>query len=205
MKTYPSIPKDIIYGLSYYVFDKLDGSNIRAEWSRKKGFYKFGSRKRLTDENDILLGKAPDLIRVKYEKDLTDIFKKQRYERAICFFEFWGPSSFAGNHNLSEQHDITLFDVNPYKKGILEPKEYLKIFGHLDIAKLLYHGKVNKEFVESVKNGELDGMTFEGVIGKAKNPKKTPLPIMFKAKNLAWIEKLKNFCGDDAKLFQQLL
>ena len=86
VKEYPSIQKIIIYDLYTYIFDKLDVSNIRAEWSKKEGFYKFGSRKRLTNANDVLLGKPPDLVREKYERDLHDIFKKQRYERAICFF-----------------------------------------------------------------------------------------------------------------------
>jgi hypothetical protein len=43
MKTYPSISRDIV-GQPIYAFDKLDGSNIRAEWSKKNGFHKFGSR-----------------------------------------------------------------------------------------------------------------------------------------------------------------
>ena len=27
-----------------YAFDKIDGSNFRAEWSKKRGWYKFGTR-----------------------------------------------------------------------------------------------------------------------------------------------------------------
>ena len=46
MKQYPSIPglKELekLKGRKIYVFDKIDGSNIRAEWNPKKGFYKFG-------------------------------------------------------------------------------------------------------------------------------------------------------------------
>jgi len=39
VKTYPSIDAKICDG-QYYVFDKLDGSNIRAEWSKKQQLYK---------------------------------------------------------------------------------------------------------------------------------------------------------------------
>ena len=46
MKQYPSISHDI-RSVQAYAFDKLDGSNIRAEWHPKKGFWKFGSRTRL--------------------------------------------------------------------------------------------------------------------------------------------------------------
>jgi len=44
MKSYPSIPGKHTNGIPLTVFDKLDGSNIRAEWSKKRGFYKFGTR-----------------------------------------------------------------------------------------------------------------------------------------------------------------
>ena len=49
MKSYRSIPfaNKIPENETFYVFDKLDGSNIRAEWNPKKGFYKFGSRSQL--------------------------------------------------------------------------------------------------------------------------------------------------------------
>ena len=33
MKTYPSITKDIRDDIHIYAFDKLDGNNIRAEWT----------------------------------------------------------------------------------------------------------------------------------------------------------------------------
>jgi hypothetical protein len=36
MKAYRSIDKRIIPNIFIYAFDKLDGSNIRVEWSRKK-------------------------------------------------------------------------------------------------------------------------------------------------------------------------
>lgn len=62
MKHYPTIPKTVIHDVDVHVFDKLDGSNIRAEWNPKKGFYKFGSRKQLIDE-DTFLGKSIDLIK----------------------------------------------------------------------------------------------------------------------------------------------
>ena len=76
MKQYPSIDATVRRGILVYAFDKLDGSNIRAEWDRKKGFTKFGSRNVLIDETESALGASIPLIKQKYEKDLTDIFKK---------------------------------------------------------------------------------------------------------------------------------
>ena len=43
MKGYPSIPREVQHSLNVYAFDKLDGSQIRAEWTQKNGFFKFGS------------------------------------------------------------------------------------------------------------------------------------------------------------------
>lgn len=201
MKDYPTIPKDVRH-VPVYAFDKLDGSNVRAEWSRKKGFHKFGSRTQLISDEQPFLTEAPDLIRAKYEKDVTDILRKERCESAILFFEFWGQNSFAGTH-VVEPHTVTLFDVAPYKKGILYPADYLKLFMGLDIAKLLYYGNPTQEFCEMVSGSTLDGMTFEGVVCKAPNGR-TPTPIMFKVKSNAWVTKLKDYCKGDEQLFDRL-
>ena len=61
MKSYPSIPKDIPPS-EFVAFGKLDGSNIRAEWNPKKGFYKFGTRTKIIDASTPVFGKAVNLI-----------------------------------------------------------------------------------------------------------------------------------------------
>lgn len=203
MKTYPSIPKDIRTDINIYAFDKLDGSNIRAEWSKKRGFYKFGTKTQMLGEDHPMFGQAIPLIRSTYEEGLSKVFAEQKYENVVCFFEYYGPDSFAGHHKL-EQMQVTLLDVSPLRKGILEPTEFINLFGHLGIPKVLYYGKANSIFEEQVRNSTLEGMTFEGVICKAKSDNKTPMPIMFKIKSRAWLDKLKTFCKEDEKLFEQL-
>lgn len=217
MKTYTSIPHMVAPGrkknflhteLDVIAFDKLDGSNIRAEWSPKRGFYKFGSRKCLIDENHQQLGKAVTLIQDLWAKDLAEIFKDQRWSKSVvCFFEFHGPRSFAGNHHEDDDHLVTLFDVSPFKQGLVPPREFIKRFGHLDVPKVLYEGLATDEFVESVSDGTLEGMTLEGVICKAPNPngKKTSQPIMFKIKTQEWLDMLKEFVNYDEALFQRLM
>lgn len=210
VKTYPSISYATECQLPIVAFDKLDGSNIRAEWTQKKGFHKFGTRNRLVDDTDPLFGKVPKLVRDKYGEALGRILSHARYERAMCFFEFWGPSSFAGMHCSDEDQTVTLFDIAPFKRGILEPDAYLKLVnnaehGPLDHAKVLYTGPCTAEFIESVRNGTLPGMTLEGVVCKAKNDKKTKMPVMFKQKNRAWIEKLRTYCGNNSDLYNALI
>ena len=203
MKAYPTISKNVLRNHPIYAFDKLDGSQIRAEWSRKNGLYKFGSRRVLIDDTHPL-GRAVGLVKGKYEDDLSNVFRKARLDRTICFFEFYGPNSLFGRH-VEEDHDVILFDVNIHKKGILDPPDYLKLVGHLDIAKLLYQGRAGKEFEMTVKNGTLEGITFEGVVCKGKNPKKTPMPLMFKIKSDAWMQKLREFCAGDVEMFNRLV
>lgn len=205
VKHYPSIAYATECHLDIVAFDKLDGSNIRAEWSNKKGWYKFGTRKRLVDETDPLFGKAPKLIQDKYGEDLAAALKANGFDRAMCFFEFWGPKSFAGMHDVNDDLTVTLFDIAPFNQGILEPERYLKVAGHLDIAKVLYQGPCTESFIQSVRGSTLPGMTFEGVICKAKNDKKTKMPVMFKQKSAAWLDKLNAYCGDNTDLRNALI
>jgi hypothetical protein len=204
MKSYPSITKEVRQDIYIYAFDKLDGSNIRAEWNYKKGFYKFGTRNQLTDEKTMPFGRSIPLLTKKYGADLTAVFEERGWRDALCFFEFHGPSSFAGNHDFEEKMDITLIDVNPFREGILPPVDFIKYFGHLDIAKVLYEGHVDTAFFDQVKQSTLKGMTHEGVVCKGANDKKTKMPIMFKIKSQAWLDKLKEYCKGDETLFSKL-
>ena len=66
MKSYNTIP---YYGdywdLPVIGFNKLDGSNIRAEWNKKRGFYKFGSRNVMIDESSEQFGLAVKIFKEK--------------------------------------------------------------------------------------------------------------------------------------------
>lgn len=200
MKSYPSIPKDIISNVFVWAFDKLDGSNIRVEWRRKTGLWKFGTKTRLVDNTDPIFGRAPGLILEKYGEGLDRILHDKNWDKSICFFEFHGENSAFGIHDENDSHTVTLIDVNVYKKGILEPKEFVKLFGDLGIPKVLYRGYAHAEFIESVRNGTLPEMTFEGAVCKTNGNK----PTMFKVKNRAWLQKLRDYCAGDEELFHRL-
>lgn len=188
MKTYPSIPRDA-QEFKAHTFDKLDGSNLRFEWNKKKGWVKFGTRRRLFDESDEVFGGAIPLFHKSLGEKLHDIAKKARWESAVFFAEFWGPHSFAGCHIDSDPKHLSLIDVAPYKKGLLSPSEFRKLFED-KVLTAAYLGEYNwtKGFRQRVWNGEIEGISFEGVVGKRQDNKRL---IMAKAKTRSWIEAVK--------------
>lgn len=202
MKHYPSITKEIRHDIDIYAFAKHDGSNIRCTWNSKRGFYKFGTRTQLIDEKSEPFGISIPLIKDKYEDSLSKVFTENKWSEVDCYFELFGPSSFAGQHDFTKPLSVILFDVNVYKKGILPPSQFVELFGHLDIAKVLYYGKVTTELFDMVKQSTLPGMPEEGVVCKGDIGNKPP--IMFKIKSKAWLEKLKVYCNGNDSLFKML-
>lgn len=212
MKSYPSIPRGS--GMTFqeipnaYVFDKLDGSNLRFEWSRKrKQWTKFGTRTRLFDASDWQFGRAIKIFMDTLSGSVAKVATDQRWESVIVFTEHWGPSSFAGCHHdpqnqpldPDDQMHVDLIDVAPYKQGMLGPAEYLKLFEGLPMARCLGRLNWTRGFVERVWNGDVEGVTFEGVVGKAGHGKTHDI-VMAKAKTRAWVDKVKaRYTADEAE------
>ncbi len=206
MKAYPSITTKIDFSKSYHLFDKLDGSNIRAEWSPKQGFYKFGSRTQLLTPDQVPLFPAIDSFKAKYGDELSSRFSKAKYERAVCFFEWVGPNSMFGSHpDPASEMKPVLIDIAVYKKGLMPPEKFIDFTAGLETPALLHVGKVSEEMFQSVRTRALPGMTFEGVIGKMKEIDKGSCePIMFKIKSNDWLDKLKTLCNGDEALYNRL-
>jgi len=206
MKHYPSFDGKII-DIPIVAFDKLDGQNVRCQWDKKHGLHKFGSRKVLLSEDHGTMGRAINLTLEKYGEDLSRIFRDQRFEMVTCFFEFHGSKSFAGMHDPEDPTlTTTLIDIDIYKKGMPLARDFLKLFeGKVEIPGVLYSGNPTVPFLDSVRNGTLEGMTFEGVVCKGAPLKRGYQPTMFKVKNHAWIEKVKTRYGHDPKLLQEIL
>lgn len=183
-----------------HVFDKLDGTNLHFEWSRKNGWRRFGTRARLLDKTHPIFGKAMDLFRSTLGEDIAKIATAQGWQELVAFAEFWGDNSFAGRHNPDDTKRLTLFDVAPYKQGILGPEDFLRLFGHLAIPKYLGIHTWNAAFVQDVYEGKLSGVTFEGVVGKAG---KSHQLVMAKVKTRAWVEKVQAFLSPEEA--QQLI
>lgn len=193
MKLYPSIqgakhaPR-----LPCIAFDKLDGSNLRFEWTKKNGFFKFGTRHRLFDHTDTEFGKAIPIFMQKYAEPLAKVFKdEKRFRNAqnmTVYAEFVGPHSFAGQHLPDDPMDVVLFDVNQHKYGFLGPRDFLKFFGHLHVPKVIYEGNLNEQFIADIRAGKYP-VTFEGVVCKG-GAGGTDLWLA-KIKTEAYLEKLK--------------
>jgi len=193
MKAYLSIPGPNKAPRSPCIcFYKYDGSNLRFEYSKKRGWDKFGTRHRLFDKNDPEFSKAIPLFLETYGDALPKIVKSEyRIDNFIAYCEFFGPSSIAGWHNFEEEHEVVLLDINLMKKGFILPRDFIKKFGHLKIPKVVYEGNFNKKLIQDVRNGEYD--LKEGLVAKGVLPKKNPQHglWMSKIKTLSWLEDLK--------------
>lgn len=197
MRQYPPIPYSggqRFREFQAYVFDKVDGSNLRAEWTRKRGWHKFGTRERLFDESDEEFRQAIPAFRHALADGVEKVARDERWDHVVCFFEFWGKASFAGQHLPGDFKYATLFDVALRKTGLLGPKEFLKLFGHLPVPKFLGRMNWTRGFVERVRTGQVQGITFEGVVGKAVEDREL---IMAKAKTQAWIDRVMERYGAD--------
>jgi len=222
MIRYPHVPywNKGVFGTHVFAFDKLDGSNIRATWSKKlskktsfsNGFGKFGTRTQLTYLKDPTWGLAVELFMKKYSAGLDKIFCEDsdfRQTREVTVFaEFFGANSFAGWHDENDKKlgkmDIVLFDVDVFQKGIMKPKDFIQKFSHLDIPKIVYEGYYDQTLVDNVKNNIYD--LNEGVVvkGTTKTKKKEVENVwMVKIKTLNWLQKVKDIHGEK-KLLEEV-
>lgn len=207
MEQYPETPgsKKAPLGEPCYAFYKYDGSNLRWEWSPKRGWHKFGTRTELFDPMHPLWGKAIPLFEV-IKDDIVRRVKESDHrfrgiQRITAFTEFFGPNTFSGTHPEmltpgtvkngvaagDEPKELKLFDVYLFKKGIMPPKWFMETFGDAPYAaKLIYHGNLNKEFINDVHAGKYP--VWEGVVAKGED-------FRVKIKTEAYMLKLKEVYG----------
>ena len=198
MKPYWTIPGPKRSPRSHCIaFYKHDGTCIRAEWSRKNGWDKFGSRTVLIDSSS-QYGQSIDIFKRKYAQDLDRILKKSKKlksaEKAVAYLEYFGPHSFAGWHDPQDEKemDLMLFDLNIHKRGILLPRDFIEVFeGEVEIPKVVYEGNFSQQFIEDVRDGKYP--VKEGVVAKGVlNGKGQHSLWMSKAKTRWWFDELKN-------------
>jgi hypothetical protein len=203
MKTYPSLGywNNAPFGESCIGFKKLDGSNMRFEWSKKRGWYKVGSRTELISERHPVLGASIPIFYEKYADKLDQIFMKNRKvtqgaNKVIVFCEFFGPNSFAGWHDPNDEKDLVLFDVHVFKRGFVKPREFIKYFSEVGIPEVKYDGIYTPELVKDVRAGKY-GEFEEGLVVKGTTKKDNTW--MVKLKTDWWLSEIKNR-GDEEKI-----
>lgn len=208
MKSYNSIEYfGEHWGLPIIAFDKLDGSNLRFEWSKKRGFYKFGSRNVMIDETHEQFGRGVRIFREKYEEPLSRVFSSKKYRDVlsfVCYAEFLGRKSSFGQHEFdNDEFDVVLFDIDRYKKGFVPPRDFVEDFGEFGIPRIVYTGNLTKEFVLRVKENEFD--LSEGVICKGKIPGKNDREHLYycKIKTNEWFDRLRAR-GDEKLLAEEM-
>lgn len=199
MKLYPSIPHTPITDRPVYLFAKLDGSNIRAEW--QGGAWRLGSRRRMIDRG-LLAEEVPALFERTFAEPLAELFTARRWKKAVAYFEFLGANSFAGQH-ADEPHALHLIDIGVHRQGLLLPRDFLDAVGDLPRAALLHHGLFTPALMAQVEGGTLPGMPPEGVIGKGDWYVTPGRPAMFKHKSRGWLARLRERCSSEEE-FQRL-
>lgn len=169
METYPSITgPNRAPRKPCIAFYKYDGSNLRFEWTKKSGWVKYGTRKRLFDHTDEQFGEAIAIFHRDLAEKLEAIFKKKYrdMQKLTVFCEFLGDNSFSGQHE-DEEHRLVLIDVKFHKKGYIAPREFVNVFcrelGDL-AAEVVYDGNLNEQFIQDIREGKYD--VFEGVVCK---------------------------------------
>lgn len=187
----PHLNDSKLLGQPVFAFNKYDGSNLRFEWSPKRGFYKFGTRHQMMDHTHDQFGDsirlfqetvAPELL-----ERLGEAYHLKKLERVTAFCEYFGPNSFAGWHDPVDPKELKLIDVAIYKQGLMGPKEFIDTFiGAAFMPGVVYYGNLNQPFIERVKN-DTEQLN-EGVVCKAQVGKQV---LMTKIKTKRWLERLK--------------
>ena len=189
MLQYPSIKpwRDSPKGEHCIAFKKYDGSNLRWEYSPKKGWSKMGTRRQMFDSSTPLYSQSIELFNdtmaAAIVERVNDIHGR-KVERITAFTEFFGPSSFAGSHDHDEAKELRLFDVFVFKKGFIPPRQFIKAFEQYSwAAEVIYEGNMNAEFIADVRDGKYP--VDEGVICKGAD-------WMAKIKCIAYLDKLRS-------------
>jgi RNA ligase len=203
---YPKIPGSRDSPLEKCIaFEKYDGTNLHWIWDEELGWYAFGTRRNRFDLDELGIAQfnaahpgleeAPQIFVNDLAKSLDNVFKansQYHCSEIMVFTEFLGSQSFAGMHKPDDPKQLVLFDVQT-DQGMLEPEQFVQDFSEINIARVVYRGKLTGRFIEDVREGKY-GVT-EGVVCKGKS--KDNSIWMVKIKTKEYMNKLKQAFKDD--------
>lgn len=206
MLEYPAIPREFREIPNAHIFDKLDGSNLRFEFTRAKGFHKYGLRHTRFGEEDRIYGYAVPKFKERYEEFLLKLFKKENWDKVTCFCEYFGPTTTAGLQTPQDDHlskDVVIFDL-AVNDEFIGPQRFRKLLeDKVPTPKFLGIYNWTRGFIDRIWNQDLEGITFEGVIAKSK-PYNSKQLLMGKAKTKQWIDLIhKRFSPEEAEKIEK--
>lgn len=186
---YPKIPGPKDAPLKQCIgFVKLDGTNLSCPWRRGVGFGPISTRTHVVERDHTALGEAYAVFEGIAEKLDRVLTKAVAGDEARVFFEFLGPSSFAGLHRVGEQKRLVLIDVGVRigdDMAIMGPLEFLEAFNGsgLDVAEVRYRVKFGGKLEGAIR----DGGGYEGIVFKGGH---TGAVWMAKVKTKEWERRL---------------
>lgn len=203
---YPKIPDSRNSpSIKCVAFEKYDGTNLHWVWERELGWYAFGLRRNRYDLDEIGIAQfnqehpgleeAPLIFARDFAEPLATIFTENQlynFPEITVFTEFLGSNSFAGKHKKDDPKKLILFDVQT-ESGMIVPSQFVLDFSALNIARVVYRGKLTGKFIEDVRQGKYN--VNEGVVCKGGS---NPYQLwMVKIKTNAYREKLKQAFADN--------
>ncbi|MGL5060173.1 MAG: hypothetical protein ACRC62_09330, partial [Microcoleus sp.] len=142
------------------------------------------------------LEESPEIFRRDFASQLDAIFRANqsyRCDEITVFSEFFGESSFAGMHEKDDRKQLILFDVQT-DRGIVVPEQFIRDFGELNIARVVYRGQLTGKFIDAVREGKYG--VVEGVVCKGGSADNL---WMVKVKTHAYMQRLQQAFWDDWK------
>ncbi|MCC3408760.1 MAG: hypothetical protein JGK17_24930 [Microcoleus sp. PH2017_10_PVI_O_A] len=203
---YPKIPDSKNAPLDKCIaFEKYDGTNLHWVWEQQLGWYAFGTRRDRFDLDDRGIAEfnaahpgleeAPQIFARDFAKSLEVVFKanpEYHSPEIAVFTEFFGANSFAGMHKQDEPKNLVLLDVQG-DRGMVEPEQFVRDFSLVNIARVVYRGKLTGKFIDEVRQGKYG--VAEGVVCKGKD--KANSIWMVKIKTMAYMKKLQQAFKND--------
>lgn len=203
---YPKIPGSASAPLDRCIaFEKYDGTNLHWSWDRELGWHAFGMRRHRYDLDESGVAHfhlnhigLPDVVEI-FQRDLANpleqIFcQNPNYDgqEFTVFTEYFGANSFAGQHQLGDDRELVLFDVQS-DKGMVPPRAFVADFSTCKIARVIYQGRLTGKFALDVREGKYD--VSEGVVCKGGNTSESLW--MVKIKTNAYRLRLKQAFRED--------
>lgn len=198
---YPKIPESSkkLHG-KCHVFNKYDGTNLHWIWNNQNDWHLFGTRRTQFsfDEEGIAefqsnhpqIGNAPNIFNQTLRNKLTVFLREHKTfssHSIILFTEFHGPDSFAGDHKIGDNHELTIIDVMVNGR-LLEPTVFHEIFQQFGSAQLIFQGKYSGQLAEDIRKGKYslnEGAVVKSVVDSGV--------FMTKIKTINYLERLEKY------------